>query len=326
MKYINKVWMRYTVLGFVCILVLTGCTSDKLLMEYKDSMQQTGTVTALEGNKVTGFADSLCVTSTDVIPQGMSALETSAGLFCVNTRDVLYANRIHERMYPASLTKIMTALVLLENYAGDFSDTLTASKNIYIKETGAQLCGFKEGDTVTLDQALHGLLMYSGNDAAVMVAEYVAGSVDEFVKLMNQEARKLGATNTNFINPHGLSNENHYTTAYDLYLIFQEAIKYDKFKQTIHESTYQFDYQGADGKKKSMNWTTTNLFLSGEKPAPDNVTLIGGKTGTTAAAGSCLIVLSRDAQNRDFISVVLKAKDKTALYDEMTQLLTRIND
>lgn len=324
MKYINKVWIRYAALAIICILLLTGCSNDKLIMEYASSELHKGI--GSDENKITGFADNLCVTTTDVIPEGMPVLETSAGLFGVDTREVIYANRIHERMYPASLTKVMTALVLLENYSGDFSDTLTASKNIYIKETGAQLCGFKEGDTVTLDQALRGLLMYSGNDAAVMVAEYVAGSVDEFVKMMNQKAIELGATKTHFTNPHGLSDKEHYTTAYDLYLIFQEAIKYDKFRQIIHEPTYQFDYQGADGNKKSMNWKTTNLFLNEERTVPESVVLIGGKTGTTAAAGSCLITLSQNMQNEDFICVVLKAKDKTSLYDEMSQLLMRIND
>ena len=125
-------------------------------------------------------------------------------------------------MYPASLTKVMTALVALQNASPD--TVLTATDSVKITESGAQLCGLKAGDTMTLDQALHILLMYSANDAAMLIAENIGGSVDHFVEMMNEEAQRLGATNTSFANPHGLSDDNHYTSAYDLYLIFNEEV------------------------------------------------------------------------------------------------------
>lgn len=105
---------------------------------------------------------------------------SAAVLFDVNNREVLYSKNAHERLYPASLTKVMTALVALKNASLD--TVLTATDSVKINESGAQLCGLKSGDTMTLDQALHILLMYSANDAAMLIAENVGGSVDHFVE------------------------------------------------------------------------------------------------------------------------------------------------
>ena len=115
---------------------------------------------------------------------------SAAVLFDVNNKKVLYSKNAHERLYPASLTKVMTALVALQNASPD--TVLTATDSVKITESGAQLCGLKAGDTMTLDQALHILLMYSANDAAMLIAENIGGSVDHFVEMMNEEAQRLG--------------------------------------------------------------------------------------------------------------------------------------
>ena len=225
-------------------------------------------------------------------------------------------------MYPASLTKTMTALLALKY--GHLEDTITASANVYISESGAQLIGLKEGDKLTLDQALHALLMYSGNDASIAIAEYISGSVDEFCNLMNREALELGATNTHFVNPHGLTDDSHFTTAYDLYLIFNEAMKYDKFKEIIGMTEYTTTYSDRDGNPKELNIKNSNLFLTGDYQPPSNVSIIGGKTGTTNMAGSCLILLSNDQKGNPYISVILKASDRDSLYKEMSRLLEQV--
>lgn len=258
---------------------------------------------------------------------GMEALDmtqaSAAVLFDVNNREVLYSKNAHERLYPASLTKVMTALVALKNASLD--TVLTATDSVKINESGAQLCGLKSGDTMTLDQALHILLMYSANDAAMLIAENVGGSVDHFVEMMNEEAMRLGATNTSFANPHGLSDDNHFTTAYDLYLIFNEAIKYDSFNEIIHMTSYQTTFYDKDGKAKELTVNSTNRFLKGDFNAPENITVIGGKTGTTNAAGHCLILLSRDVNGAPYISVILNSSASDVLYPEMVQLLEQIN-
>jgi D-alanyl-D-alanine carboxypeptidase len=216
----------------------------------------------------------------------------------------------------------MTALVALKY--GSTDQMLTASENVIITESGAQLCGLKPGDQMTLDQALHILLLYSANDVAILIAEGVAGSVDEFVELMNEEAASIGATNCNFTNPNGLTDEDHYVTAYDLYLIFQEALQYDLFNQIIQMTSYSTVYTDADGNEKSLEMDTTNQYLKGVYEAPAGVTVIGGKTGTTNAAGHCLILLSRSSNGTPYISVIMKDGSREELYTDMTALLELI--
>ena len=178
---------------------------------------------------------------------------------------------------------------------------------------------------MTLDQALRILLVYSSNDVALLIAENIGGSVEHFLEMMNEKARKLGATNTNFTNPNGLPDLNHYTTVYDLYLMFNEAIKYDTFNEIIHMSSYQTTFYDASGNAKEFNKQTTNLFLRGNYQAPANVTIIGGKTGTTNAAGNCLMLLSRDENGAPYISVILRAQGAEALYGQMQDLLDEIH-
>ncbi|MDE7045465.1 MAG: D-alanyl-D-alanine carboxypeptidase, partial [Acetatifactor sp.] len=166
---------------------------------------------------------------------------------------------------------------------------------------------------------------YSANDAAMLIAENIGGTVENFVEMMNREARRLGATNTHFANPHGLTEEEHYTTAYDLYLILNEAVKYETINEIIQMTSYQTTYLDKNGKEKTFDKTTTNLFLRGDYQPPANVNVIGGKTGTTKAAGHCLMLLSRDAGGAPYISVILGSDETETLYREMTDLLDEIN-
>lgn len=273
--------------------------------------------------KTSSFAQDLCVVSQDV-SSGDADLESAgaAGLFSVENTTVYAAKNAHTRMNPASLTKIMTALVAVKN--GSLDQVLTATEQTKITESGAQVCGIKPGDTMTMDQALHILLLYSANDVAMMIAENVAGSVEGFVEMMNQEAKRLGATNTHFMNPHGLTEENHYTTAYDLYLIFHEAIRYESITQIMHMSNYETVYKDGSGKDKELSVRTTNLYLRGDAPVPERITVMGGKTGTTQAAGHCLILLSRDTSGNSFISVILREPTQDDLYTDMSGLLNEI--
>lgn len=271
------------------------------------------------------FAANLCIVTGDVMPDTVDMNEASAALLCdMKDKTVLYAKNANERLYPASLTKMMTALVALKY--GSLDQRLTATDVVTITESGAQLCGLKPGDTMTMDQALHILLMYSANDVAMMIAENVGGTVAHFVELMNQEALALGATNTHFSNPHGLTAEDHYTTAYDLYLIFQAAAAYDTIKEIIHMSNYQTIYYNSRGDAIDFSSKTTNLFLQGKFTPPEQVTVIGGKTGTTNAAGHCLMILAKDTEGNSYISVILNSSSRDVLYTEMGELLDEITN
>lgn len=246
----------------------------------------------------------------------------AAGLFSLGDKQTLYAKNVHERLYPASLTKVMTALVALKE--GNREDVLTASANVKITESGATLSGLKEGDKMTLDQALRILLLQSANDVAVMIAEQYGGTTEHFCEMMNEEAKAIGATNCQFTNPHGLTDENHYVTAYDMYLIFNEACKYELFKEIIGMNAYTTVYYDAAGGEVTFDKPSTNWYFTGEAVAPAGITVLGGKTGTTTAAGKCLILLSSDTSGKSYISVVLKSSERGIMYTEMTDLLNLI--
>lgn len=324
MKCTSKIMRGIAVLLSACLL--TGCGSSDLVKNYKTN--DNGSVWKAQGVRAgrQGMAEGLCVANEDIIPEDLATIEAgAAGLFDLSAQEVLYASNIHKKMYPASITKIMTALVFLENYHGDFLDMVTITDAVYIHESGAQLCGYKVGDKVSVEQLFNGLLIYSGNDAANMLAEYTAGSVDEFVNMMNEKAVELGATNTHFVNPHGLNDEEHYTTVYDLYLIFNKVMQYEKFRTVINTKLYEGEYVSRDGDTKRVTWKSTNRFLSGDETAPEGVVVIGGKTGTTNAAGNCLILLSQNNQGTDYVSVALQEPYRDTLYDDMIKLLGKIN-
>ena len=216
----------------------------------------------------------------------------------------------------------MTALVALKY--GNTDDTITVTDEAMITESGATLCGLEVGDQLTLNQALHALLIHSANDAAAAIAVHIGGSIEGFAELMNEEAVAIGATNSHFVNPHGLTADNHYVTAYDMYLIFNEALQYDLISEIIHMTSYETVYMDSEGNSKTLSFNTTNQYLTGTYKAPGQVTVIGGKTGTTSAAGSCLILLARDTAGSPYISVILKATARDVLYEQMTRLLNVI--
>lgn len=267
------------------------------------------------------FAEDLCVVSGNINAGEIAIDEAEVGIiFDLNNIDTKYAKNPNKQVHPASLTKIMTALVALKYASPDLM--LTASENVVITEAGAQLCGIKPGDQMTLDQALHILLIYSANDVAVMIAEGIGGTVEDFCDLMNEEALSIGATNSHFTNPNGLTEDEHYVTAYDMYLIFSEALKYSLFNEIIQMSTYETVYHGSDGSEKSLSVETTNLYIKKGISAPDQVTVIGGKTGTTSAAGHCLILLARDSSGAPYITVIMNASSAEILYEYMNELLS----
>lgn len=311
----------------VCSVLLSGCGNLSYDMAYDadSKVSSFNVIYRQDRNVASPFASDLCVVTDDVRDDESvdMTLADAAILFSINDCEVLYAKNANKALDPASLTKVMTALVALQHGSPD--QILTATSAVNITESGAQLCGLKSGDTMTLDQALRILLMYSANDVAMLIAENIAGSVDGFVEMMNEEARRLGATNTHFVNPNGLTDDEHKTTAYDLYLIFQEALKYDTFNEIIQMTSYQTVYYDKNGKEKTFDKTTTNLFLRGDYQPPVNVNVVGGKTGTTSAAGHCLILITRDSGGAPYIAIIMGADGTQTLYEEMIDLLDEIN-
>ena len=325
MKCIGKYSKLIAVLSLTA-MVTTGCGfgSKNVVADYEIENYNT--------NLYTGdlFASDLCVASGDVNLKGITSAETdtlhSAALFDVDGKKVDFSYQMFDKIYPASTTKLMTALVALEN--ADLSDVVTVSQNADMNSFAADeaTCGIQAGDKITLSDLLYGLLLHSGNDNATAIAEYVGGSMDGFAEMMNKEAAKLMATGTHFVNSNGLHNDNHYTTAYDLYLIFNEALKLPLFCEIINAQSYTADYTDANGAAKQQVWKVGNWYLKGDREAPEGVTVLGGKTGTTQAAGYCLIMASDGDDGKEYISVVLKSANRPSLYDNMTEILTKISN
>lgn len=308
-------------------MFLGGCSwGPKLEDAYGVDLPGYGIGTGNEETEISYFAEDLCVVNGDVEAIDADTAEALAACFFnLDTREILYAKNVHERLYPASTTKIMTALVALEN--GDLEAQATVSQEaVTFTEKGVSKANLKEGDVLTLRQLMYALLTVSANDAANVIAEQIGGSVDQFVGMMNEEAHRLGATNTHFVNPNGLHDEEHYTTAYDLYLIFQEALKYDEFLEMLQVPSYDTTYTGADGTVKEASWPSSNLFTKGDVAVPDNVTAAGGKTGTTTAARSCLVQLFEDAEGTRYVAIILGCSERAILYQEMQSFLSNLNN
>lgn len=267
------------------------------------------------------FSKDLCVAETeDLLSDSVTAsLSEAAGLFDIQENILKFGKNIYGRMYPASTTKILTAYVAIKN--GDLSKTVTVTEQELQLEEGSSTCGLSVGDTINLEELLYGLLLCSGNDAANVIADLVAGSTESFANMMNQEAHALGATNSHFINPHGLHSEEHYTTVYDMYLIFQAALQEEKFVSIISSQSHTASFSHADGEPATPEWLNTNKYLNGEIETPEGIQVVGGKTGTTNDAGYCLVLYSKNSKEVPHISIVYKSDSRENLYYEMNELL-----
>ncbi len=319
----------------VCFVsfILCACGSDTVLLgsyTVVTSGQTSDASSMLDADTADGFSLGLGLVSISDSEKGIGDesaddLEsTEILLISSSDGDVICADNVYTEIAPASTTKILTALTALK-YTDNLDEPFTLTDAVYVDDPDAQLCGFEAGDVVTMRTLLYSMLVYSGNDAANAVAyEAGGGSISDFCDMMNEEARVLGATHTHFVTPHGLDDSDHYTTAYDLYLIFRECLKNDVFADAISLSSYTANFT-RDGEDCSLTFQSSNYYMTGRETAPEGVTVIGGKTGTTSMAGSCLILYARDEEDQDYIAVILGAADRDTLYKSMTILLSNIN-
>ena len=240
------------------------------------------------------------------------------------TGKILYGKNENEKLYPASTTKILTAIIAIENCK--LTDKITASYEAVMSlPSGYSNAAIQPNETLTCKELLDMFLIHSANEVGTIFAEHISGSVENFAKLMNEEALLLGATNSHFVNAHGLHDEEHYTTVYDLYLIFQAALKNETFREICGSTSYTASYHDSAGKAVSVEWDNTMQYFTRNKIPPEGVTVLAGKTGTTTKALSCLALLSENQAGEEFISIILKSQDRGVLYDEMNDLLEEIN-
>lgn len=218
---------------------------------------------------------------------------------------ILYEKNSKERRANASTTKMITAIVAYEE--GNLDDIVTVSQKA--ANTGGSTINLKKDDKITLDNLIKGLLVHSGNDAAVAIAEYISGSVEEFSKLMNNKLEEIGAKDTHFVTPHGLDEDGHYSTAYDLMVIANELLNIPYLADIVSEKTIEIEINGY-----TRVIGTTNEMLSVYSGAD------GVKTGFTGNAGRC-IISSATRDGRKLISVVLGCDTKKNRTTDSVRLL-----
>ena len=278
-----------------------------------------------EDDDIDFMYEKICYSTNDTsVPElDQESVYKSALAFNINTTEILYSHNMHETVYPASTTKLMTALLAIKHC--DMDDIVRIDEdNCGITLKGAQLCGFAAGDTITVRDLLYCLLVYSGNDAALAIAKHVAETEHSFVRMMNNEAKLLGCINTSFVNPHGLHDPNHYTTAYDMYLIFNECLRYDALKEIFKSNGYTVTMHTETGEEKELYMEPTNLYFMGNYEAPYGINVYGGKTGDTVSAGKCLMLYSEDFDGQGFITEVFGTSTKEELYTSMNRILNYI--
>lgn len=274
--------MKFKYLYIVTVLIFFFCASN-VYANNEDNEQI----------DVTNIENEVIQTSSD-ISKKPNLNSRSAIVIDRTTKTILYGKKETEKRKMASTTKIMTAIVVLEN--SNLSDTTYVSKKA--AGTGGSRLGLKIDDKITINDLLYGLMLCSGNDAAVALAEHVGGSVEGFSILMNDKAKQLNLSNTNFVTPHGLDNDNHYTTAYELALLTDYALKNKTFSKIVGTKNYTVTINGYQKTLSNTNELLGNL--NG---------VYGVKTGFTNGANRCLVTACK-RDNLDIICVVLGADTK----------------
>ena len=279
---------------FIIFIIIIFINSMNLSIIYADDA---------EDSEIIDWSDELIETAkTSDEPKINSR---AAVIYDRKSGKVIWGKSENERRPMASTTKIMTAIVVLENVG--LEDIVTVSKKA--AGTGGSRLGLKVNDKITVNNLLYGLLLVSGNDAAVALAEYVGGSVEGFAEKMNEKAKDIGLENTHFITPHGLDMDNHYTTAFELAKMADYALNIDKFASIVNTKNIGISING-----RSKNLTNTNELLG-------NLYGVNGvKTGFTNGANRCLVTsVNRDGMN--IITVVLGADTKKDRSNDSIKLI-----
>ena len=237
--------------------------------------------------------------------------------------ELVFGYRMDELFSPASITKLMTALVTLNRCKTDEKVVITKEMAEFSRGSVEEL---NEGDIMTVHDLLLCMLVSSANNAAVALAIHVAGSEAAFVELMNQEMKKLGGLNTNFVNASGLHDDKHKTTPYDMYIVYQECTKYKEFREIMTYTEKRYNYVDKSGAQRSRTVKTTNCFkLTDPKhhyDYPNSIAILGGKTGTTNSAGYCLIMHIKNSYGTEYILGVFRAESEEKLYTKMNDLMS----
>ena len=288
-KYVSKIIS--IIAFFICIFGFSYVYADDI--DYSDDTMSESAL------------DSLYFETANISESSLNLNSRSCIVLDRQSKSILYGKNEKNKVKMASTTKIMTAIVVIEN--ADLNKTVEISKKS--ASTGGSRLGLKTGDKITINHLLYGLMLRSGNDAAVALAESISGSVSDFAILMNNKAKELGLKNTNFETPHGLDSDNHYTTAYELALLTDYALKNPTFSKIVGTKNYTININGYP-----KNLSNTNELLGNLNG------VYGVKTGFTNGANRCLVTACKRG-NMDIICVVLGADTKNFRTQDSAKLI-----
>ena len=334
----NTIANRFAALALCFVLLFAAAPLPQAFAAPEDETGTSDTDYTEDGSEDTGdeegdgtdasAAQPGATNTTNVTAAAANAPATNAEAALLISPDsgmVLYEKNADERRYPASTTKIMTALLVLENVA-DLNETVTAQASDFeTLEADSSSAGIKEGETVTVEDLLYGLMLPSGNEAAYMLARHVAGSYEAFVDMMNKRAEELGCTGTHFVNPCGLHDDNHYTTARDLYKIAYAAMQDETFADIA--DTVQWNMSKTNMQEERKVLTTNQLIFSSYQPWA-YAYCKGIKTGNTSQAGNCFVgyaeygdaklysvVMGCDSSSLEYSNIPASFTDTKALFE-----------
>lgn len=254
------------------------------------------------------------VQTTSEWPQAPSVTAESAIIMDASTGLVLYEKNSTQAKYPASITKILTTLIAIEN--SSLSDTVTFSRDaVFGVDLDSSRVGIDVGEKLTMEDCLYAIMLGSANEVSYAVAEHVAGSMEAFVDMMNAKVAELGCINSNFANPHGLQDANHYTCAYDMALIAREAIKNTTFAKITGTRTYVIPPTNLQEEARPL--ANHHKFIKRDLQYEG---VIGGKTGYTSAAKYTLVTYAQRG-DMELICVVMASDSVTTEYTDTAALL-----
>ncbi len=266
------------------------------------------------------FSTALVTATTDttdsgeIWPSGPSVYAESAIVIEASTGLILYEKNINDTHYPASITKIMSALLAIEN--SSLGDVVTFSKEaIFDVDLDSSRIGIDVGEQLTMQQSLYAILLESANEVTYAIAEHVSGTMPEFAQLMTERAKSIGCLNTNFVNPHGLHDSEHYTTAYDMALITREAMKNETFRKIFATRTSQIPPTNIQSETRYLR--NHHKFVLKQDYLYDDC--IGGKTGYTSISKFTLVSVAKRG-DLELICVIMKDDSNEHQYTDTQKL------
>ena len=249
-------------------------------------------------------------------------LSQSAIVVDMKTGYTILEKNIKDKLYPASITKIMTAILTLENAKMDEVITFT-SEAVFSIEEGSSAAKVDVDEQLTVEQCLYGLMLISGNDLANGLAEHVGDTMDQFANMMTNKAEEIGCLNTNFTNAHGLHDDNHYTTAYDMALISKYAYEKCEMFRTLCSTGY-YECQPTNKQPLVRQWRNNNRLIN-KYEKEFYADCIGGKTGYTNKAGGTLVTFA-EINGRTLLCVVMKSANSLSAYADTTNLYNYVKE